>query len=87
MTTIRNIITAIVTFFRNLFSRRTLALAGPAAVESQVMHKPKELSTWQKRRIALRALLGRTDGGGKHYGSKRAFANHRNGSGKRSGNG
>lgn len=46
----------------------------------------RKMTQRERRRIELRGLLHRTDGGGKHYGSKRAGSNHRtSGHGKRSG--
>lgn len=88
---IRNLFNIITTFFSSLFSAlfdrpKTAEPAPvPAAVQSQVMTKEPK-SAKALRRAKLRLMLGRTDGGGKHYGSKRAVSNHRgSGHGKRSG--
>lgn len=77
---IRSLVFRLFTF---LFGAPKLVVA-PAPVASQVLRKPT-LTAHARRRIELRARLGRIDGGGRHYGSKRAVCNHGSGSGKRSG--
>jgi hypothetical protein len=78
-------------FFRRLFkgARRVsivpaLPQAAPAASTAALRRERQSDKT--ARRSVLREMLKRTDGGTKHYGSKRAVNNHRgNGKGKRSG--
>ena len=86
MTAIRNLLTTIIAFFAGLFTKEATAPAStatPAAVQSQVM-KQRPLTASEKQRRALRIRLGRIDGGGKHYGSKREKGANRK-YGKRSG--
>lgn len=89
--TVRSMLQTIKEFVRRLFkgARRisivpTLPHATPA-VQGEVLRKERQ-SDKTARRSVLRQLLRRTDGGTKHYGSKRAVNNHRgSGKGKRSG--
>lgn len=86
--TLTNLLQMISAFFRRLFNKAIdiPGLTAPAAVLSQVLGKPKQRSAKAMRRAELREQLHRLDGGGKHYGSKRAFSNHKGSQqGKRSG--
>lgn len=88
----RRLLDSIGSFFSRLFRRADQAATlpqtetAPAAVQAQVTKAKRPLSDKEKSRQFLRRLLGRTDAGTKHYGSKRAKSNHRGSQrGKRSG--
>lgn len=86
MTTITKLFHALMIFLcRFLSPEQITGLTAPAAVESQVLRRSQKFGK-AKRRAELREQLHRLDGGGKHYGSKRAYSNHKgSGQGKRSG--
>jgi hypothetical protein len=88
----RRLLDSIGALIKRLFRRADKAAAllqtetAPAAVQAEVTKPKRRLSDKEKRRMFLRRLLGRTDAGTKHYGSKRAQSNHRGSQrGKRSG--
>jgi hypothetical protein len=80
---VRNTMRRIIAFLRSLFTRHIAAVEVPPTPTPTPKRK---LTDKERRREKLRQMLRRADGGGKHYGSKRAVSNHRGtGAGKRSG--
>lgn len=83
MIRIRSLLSIVISFFASLLGRPQPVPAVTAmAVENRSIERPR-LSDKRRRRLELRSTLGRVDGGGKHYGSKRPLRQKKYG--KRSG--